>query len=172
MLAKNKLVPAALLASAVAAASLCSAQSLAERAKADELVFMGDKEPAMQRAFSQARASLDDFLRKAKNPAAGTTSYGLKVGVREGTSVEYFWLVDFIQSQDGFVGTISNEPRMVKTVRYGQRYTFAREHIVDWVYVDRNQRRMMGNFTACALLTKEPASEAEAVKKQYGLQCD
>ena len=31
---------------------------------------------------------------------------------------------------------------------------------------------MMGNFTACALLTKEPPARAESFKRQYGLSCD
>lgn len=148
------------------------AQSVVERAKADELVFMRDEEPAMQRAFEKARATLEDFLQKAKSPPAGTTSYSLKVGIRQGKDVEYFWIGNFTQTESGFTGTINNEPRMVKSVRFGQQYAFPRDHIVDWTYIDRNERRMVGNFTVCALLTKEPAAEAEAMKKRFGLRCE
>lgn len=147
-------------------------QSVVERAKADELVFMKDEEPAMQRAFEQARATLDEFLKKAKDPPPGTTSYSLKVGIREGKDVEYFWAGSFVQTDSGFTGTINNEPRMVKRVRFGQQYSFPREHIVDWTYIDRNERRMVGNFTICALLTKESPQEAEATKKRFGLRCE
>jgi hypothetical protein len=31
--------------------------------------------------------------------------------------------------------------------------------------------KMRGNFTACALLKREPADQAEAMKKQFGLSC-
>jgi uncharacterized protein YegJ (DUF2314 family) len=148
------------------------AQSVVERAKADELVFMRDEEPAMQRAFEKARATLEDFLHKAKSPPAGTTSYSLKVGIRQGNDIEYFWVGNFTQMESGFVGTINNEPRMGNTVKFGQQYAFPREHVVDWTYIDRNERRMVGNFTVCALLTKESAAEAEATKKRFGLRCE
>jgi uncharacterized protein YegJ (DUF2314 family) len=148
------------------------AQSVVERAKADELVFMRDEEPAMQRAFEKARAPLEDFLQKAKSPPAGTTSYSLKVGIRQGEDVEYFWVGNFTQTESGFSGTINNEPRMVKSVKFGQQYAFPREHIVDWTYIDRTERRMVGNFTVCALLTKESAAEAAATKKRFGLRCE
>ncbi len=161
-------VAALLLVSAIPAL----AESVMERSKADELVFMSDEEPAMRRAFQQARATLDEFLQKAKSPPGGTASYSLKVGIRDGKDVEYFWVGDFIQSDSGFTGTINNQPRLVKNVKFGQRYSFPREHIVDWTYVDRNERRMVGNFTLCALLTKEPAQEAEAMKKRFGLRCE
>ena len=152
--------------------AVADAQSVQERAKKDELVFMNDDEPAMREAFQKARDSLDEFLSKAKSPAPGTTGYSLKVGIRDGEKVEYFWIGDFLETATGFTGTISNHPRMVKRVSFGQRYSFEREHIVDWTYVDRNEKRMVGNFTVCALLTKEPAAQAEATKKRYGLRCE
>ena len=156
----------------VLACACAGAQSVVERAQSDELVFMGDEEPAMRKAFQTARASLDEFLSKAKSPAAGTSSHALKVGVREGKNVEYFWVGDFSHTDSGFVGIINNQPRMVKSVAFGQRYTFTRGQIVDWTYIDRNERRMVGNFTLCALLSKESAQEAEATKKRYGLRCE
>jgi uncharacterized protein YegJ (DUF2314 family) len=161
-----------LLAALFVAASPVLAQSVVDRAKADELVFMRDEEPAMQRAFEKARATLDDFLQKAKSPPAGTANYSLKIGIRQGKDVEYFWVGNFTQTESGFSGTINNEPRMVKSVKFGQQYAFPRAHIVDWTYVDRNERRMVGNFTVCALLTKESAAEAEATKKRFGLRCE
>jgi uncharacterized protein YegJ (DUF2314 family) len=161
-----------LLATVAFVACHAAAQSVVERAKADELVFMRDEEPAMQRAFEKARATLEDFLQKAKSPPAGTTSYSLKVGVRQGKDVEYFWVGNFTQTDSGFTGTINNEPRMVKSVKFGQQYSFPREHVVDWTYIDRNERRMVGNFTVCALLTKESAAEAEATRKRFGLRCE
>jgi hypothetical protein len=42
---------------------------------------------------------------------------------------------------------------------------------VDWTYIDKAQRQMVGNFTLCALLTKEPPQEAEAMKKRFKVDC-
>ncbi len=148
------------------------AQSLVDRAQRDELVFMADEDPAMVQAFEKARATLDDFLLTAQSPPPGTSSFAIKVGVRDGDDVEYFWITDFAETDGLFSGKIDNQPRLVKTVQFGQVYRFPKGHIVDWTYVDVSQGRMLGNFTACALLTKESPSDAQAMKERYGLECE
>lgn len=148
------------------------AQSVLERAAKDEIVVMADEEPAMKRAFTLAKNSLDAFLTKAAAPPAQTGGYALKVGVREGKNTEYFWISQFTSNGDKFSGKINNEPRLVKSVQFGQTYVFNRNQIVDWLYIDGVAKRMYGNYTACALLEKESKANAEAVKKQYGMVCE
>ena len=155
------------------AASLpTSAQPSASKAGADDLVFMGDEEPAMKRAFERARASLDEFLLKVKARPPGLSAFSVKVGVRQGKDVEYFWINDFAEVGEFFEGEIGNTPQMVKTVKLGQRYRFTKGEIVDWLYIDRPQRKMVGNFTYCALLAKESKKEAEAARKRFNLDCE
>ncbi|MET0332912.1 MAG: DUF2314 domain-containing protein [Rhizobacter sp.] len=149
-----------------------SAQSLTERAEKDDLVFMKDEEPAMRRAFQVARETLDDFLKLASEPRPGQALFALKVAIADGKKTEYFWVNKFEAKGGGkFEGTISNEPRMVKTVALGQRYTLSRAQIVDWTYADKTERPLVGNFTLCALLTKESKEEAEATKRRFNLDC-
>lgn len=148
-----------------------NAAPVADKAKEDKLVFMRNEEPAMKRAFEKGRATLDSFLAKASAPAQGTSKYALKVAITEGLNTEFFWVRDFQWADGQFTGTLANEPRMVKKVTSGQRIKFGRELVVDWTYWDAAQRRTFGNFTACALLTKEPRDEAQKFKAQLGLQC-
>lgn len=126
----------------------------------------------MRKAFEQARATLPEFFRIAKAPPPGTTNYALKVAISDGRNTEYFWVNQFTETTNGFSGVLNNEPRLVKTYAFGERITFRRSQIVDWTYVDKTARKMHGNFTACALLTKEPPAEAEAFKRQVGLSCN
>lgn len=133
---------------------------------------MASEEPAMRQAFERARATLDDFLRKAENPSDGTTQYALKVAVSDGRNTEYFWVNRFAGSGDSFSGYLGNEPRMVKKYKFDERFSFRRAQIVDWTYIDQRTKSMLGNFTACALLTKESAADAEAFKRRYGFRCD
>ncbi|MBI1889212.1 MAG: DUF2314 domain-containing protein [Burkholderiales bacterium] len=133
---------------------------------------MQNEEPAMRRAFSLARASLDDFLAKVKAPPKGTSSYAVKVGVREGKNTEYFWMNELKFGDGKYAARVNNEPRLVTSVEYGEIYHFSKSQIVDWMYIDKANKKMMGNFTACALLTKEPKEQAEEFKKQYGLTCE
>ena len=146
---------------------------LAPLAAAEEpIVFMGDDEPAMKQAFARARATLDGFLKLAAEKPAELGRFAVKVGVDEGKDVEYFWITDFAQVGDRFIGKIGNTPQMVKSVKLDQDYEFKREQIVDWLYLDRPKRKMVGNFTYCALLTKETPAKAEAAKKRFNLDCE
>jgi uncharacterized protein YegJ (DUF2314 family) len=147
------------------------AQSLVERAARDEVAFMSSEEPVMRAAYEKAGRTLDDFLKMAAKPPKGTTSIALKVAVTDGSNIEYFWVVDFSKRGDGFVGALNNEPNYVRKYKLGERFAFTRKQIVDWVYVDANGR-MHGNFTACALLSKEEPEDAEEFQRQYGLKCE
>ena len=130
-------------------------------------------DPAMQRAFSMARASLDEFLQLARTPPPNLRGFALKVGVQEGDDVvEYFWINDFVQSGEMFSGKINNRPLLVKRVRAGQDYQFQRADIVDWTYIDMETRTVHGNFTACALLARKPADVAAELRHKLGLACD
>lgn len=152
--------------------SLVCAQSITERAERDEVTHMSQEEPAMREAFAKAKAKLAEFLPLASHPAAGTSGYALKVAIADGKHIEYFWVGNFINEGGRFTGVLNNEPRLVKKFKFGERFGFDQEQIVDWVYTDTNNRRMVGNFTACALLSKEPAEQAAAFQKKYGLQCE
>lgn len=165
----GRITPALLICLAVTTAN---AQDISAKADRDELTFMRDEEPAMQRAFSKARAELDQFLSIARAPAPGLVGFAVKVGISEGADAEYFWISNFSESNGKFTGQISNEPRMVKSVKLGQKYSFVRTQIVDWTYIDKSRRKMIGNYTLCALLTKEPPSEAEATRKRFNLDCE
>ncbi|MBX3498442.1 MAG: DUF2314 domain-containing protein [Alphaproteobacteria bacterium] len=148
------------------------AQSALERARRDEIVSMSDSDPAMAAAFAKARAGLDGFLALLDKPPPDTRLYAVKLLVRDGEKGEYFWVTDLARSGDRFTGQINNTPRSVTTVREGQVMTFGREEIRDWMYVDDRRRRMVGNFTLCALLTRESRKNAEEMKRATGLVCD
>lgn len=148
------------------------AQSIVDKTKKDEIVNVKKDDPAMLAAFSKARATLDDFLARQAAPAPGTDDYAVKIRMSENGHNEYFWIGDIKRSGDKFSGTLNNTPRLVTSVRAGQTLTFTRADIYDWTYVDNKNRRMMGNYTACALLTHEPPEAAAQFKRQYGLRCD
>jgi uncharacterized protein YegJ (DUF2314 family) len=148
-----------------------NSKSLSEKVDHDDVVFMADEDPAMQRAFMLARSTLDVFFSALGNPPEGTGSYAAKVGISEGDDTEYFWLIDLDVDGEHLTGTISNKPGIVGTVRQGQRYSFTKKQIVDWTYLDRVNRKTLGNFTACALFSQEPEEGARALMKQYGFTC-
>ena len=148
------------------------AQSTLERSKRDEIVRMPDDDPAMAKAFAKARATLDQFLLIAKTPPPNTRAFAVKVAISDSRETEYFWILPFVEDGDHYKGKINNTPRLVSHVAFGQDIRFKKSEIVDWMYVDAAKRRMYGNFTACALMTKDKPEDAEKARRAYGLECD
>jgi uncharacterized protein YegJ (DUF2314 family) len=156
----------------LAASAGSSAQSINERVERGDVIVVPNDSAAMAAAFRKARATLDGFLRLLDAPPSGTHSYAVKLRVRDGRHDEYFWIGSLKRDRDRFSGTLDNTPRRVRNVREGQVMRFGRRDIVDWTYIDDRSGRMMGNFTACALLTGETPEAAAAFKERYGLGCD
>ena len=69
-----------------------------------------------------------------------------------------------------FSGKIDNTPRTVRSVAAGQIIEFSEGEITDWMYMDGG--KMKGNYSACALLQREPKDQQDAVKNRFGLNCD
>lgn len=141
-------------------------------AREEPLALMDDDHPAMKRAFVKARAGLDGFLKLAAEKPPELGRFAVKVGISEGKGTEYFWITDFSQDGERFKGKIGNTPQMVKSVQLDQSFEFTKQQIVDWLYLDRPKRKMVGNFTYCALLTNEPAAKAEAARNRFNLDCE
>jgi uncharacterized protein YegJ (DUF2314 family) len=152
--------------------AVASPESLNDRVKRGEVSTMPSDSPAMAAAFAKAQATLDDFLRIAGHPPPGLASLALKVRVSEGQKREYFWVSPFRVEPDGFSGTLNNQPRLVQGVKQGQQLKFTRADVVDWMYYDTAKKRMHGNFTACAQLTRESPQDQASFKAKYGLECD
>ncbi len=146
-------------------------QTIADKAASDDVVIMADEDPAMRKAFQKAGSTLDDFVRVADSKNANLTDFAVKVGIKEDLDTEYFWIVNFKEENEAFSGEIANEPRMVKRVRAGDIYKFKKSDIVDWTYTDISNNRMHGNFTLCALLTKEPQEESMQMRERLKLDC-
>ena len=161
--------PFIVLVSLLAATPL-AAQTVLEKAARDETANVADTDPAMAAAMRKAQSTLADFLKVAAAPKPGTLGFSLKVAVREGERVEYFWITPFTNNGSQFSGEINNTPRVVHSVKLGQTITFAQSDIVDWLYIENGMMR--ANYTACALLKSAPKNEAEEFEKTFGLNCD
>ena len=149
-----------------------SSESLNDRVKRGEVSTMPSSSPAMAAAFRKAQATLDDFLKIAGDPPAGAASFALKVRISEEQRREYLWVAPFHPEPGGFSGKLDNQPRLVRNVRAGQELKFKRSDVVDWMYYDASKKRMYGNFTACAQLTREPPQDQVKFKAKYGLECE
>src|SRR5436309_12013927 len=91
-------------------------RSFSERAESGRTVDIQKNDPVLRQAMDKGRSSLEQFLAKARNPAADTDGYAVKVGIPAGRNTEYFWVNDFTAAGDTFTGKINNEPRYTSLV--------------------------------------------------------
>jgi uncharacterized protein YegJ (DUF2314 family) len=152
-------------------ATLACTQSVTEREWNAEMARMQSEETALRQAEEMAQATLDGFLTQAKRQPAGTSAYALRVKLQEGRDTEYFWVEEFTWSDGLLTGRINNEPTLLKRIKPGQTVKFGRSQVADWKYRDEATGKTRGNFTACALLRKEPPAQAEEIKRRDGLDC-
>jgi uncharacterized protein YegJ (DUF2314 family) len=152
------------------AAPQATAQSILDKALRNETVTLPSGEPDMAAAMREARSKLPEFLALAGKPKPSMTGFALKVGLRHANGVEFVWVNSFEIKATTFVGKVANTPREVPDIKLGQTIEFGASDIVDWMY--RDDGKMKGNYTACALIKREPAKDAEAFKKRYGLECN
>jgi uncharacterized protein YegJ (DUF2314 family) len=145
-------------------------QNVLQKSERDELARVTRNDPHMIRAIRKARARLAEFLALARAPRPTITSMAVKIGVLDGEETEFFWITGFREKDGEFSGRISNTPRSVRNVREGDLVAFEEDDIVDWLY--REGGKMVGNFTACALIAREPIRDQAAFKARYGLSCD
>jgi len=144
--------------------------TLMDKARRDDVALVEKNDPDMAAAFRKARETLPEFLALAHAPRPTASKLAVKIAIAAGDDDEYFWVAQFAPRGDKYGGKINNTPRAAKQVKLGQLVEFSEAEIVDWLYMEGG--KMHGNFTACALLKREPADQAEAMKKQFGLSCD
>lgn len=117
---------------------------------------------AMDAAIAKARGSVEEFLTVLE--ARSAESYSVKAPIHEGEKTEHFWIVDVTYQDGTFSGTIGNEPGIVSTVKFGQKWELKKEEISDWMYIKDD--RIYGGYTIDPLIDSMPKDEADALRKQ------
>ena len=102
-------------------------------------------DPEMKEAVRKAQSTLNQFANEITSLAPGESA-ALKVKFEEGRNVEYMWLTD-VRFQDGyFFGVLNNEPRFVKTIKFGEAHKAHPNDVNDWMISSPNGG-FRGGFT-------------------------
>lgn len=137
--------------------------------KQDQTVMIKGQDSEMKAAIAHAQSTLDEFLRIKANPPVGASDFRLKVKVSDAHGTEHMWVMPFSQIPNGFSGVLADEPDYVKTVKYGQKFSFSREDVSDWGYILNGKQK--GSFTVCVSFKHMPKSEADKYRHDYGFEC-
>lgn len=132
----------------------------------DKSTAVREDDAAMNKAMAEARATLDEFTARLRDPKPGDDAFSVKVKVTDENGTEHFWASDVQVVGSGFQAVIDNDPNIVKSVKLGQTVKVTRDEVSDWMYMTNG--KMIGNRTLRVLLSRMPNEEADALKKEVG----
>jgi uncharacterized protein YegJ (DUF2314 family) len=145
------------------------AETLAQKANRDGVLFAKKGDAEMNAAFAKAQSTLPTFIEALDGKIPAARGFTVKIPVTGDGQTEYFWVNEISHKGNQFTGRINNRPELVGNVTFGQKLTFQSARIRDWGYYFDG--KLQGNFTTCVLLGRENAQEAEELKEQIGLSC-
>jgi uncharacterized protein YegJ (DUF2314 family) len=147
-----------------------SRNSAVQKAERDEVFFLALNDPMIAAAIYNARETLPGFLALANRPGPTMEGFAVKIARIADGGPKYFWIHPFAHIEKRFVGQINNTPRSAVGLKMGDTITFTEPEIVDWMYMDRG--RMLGNYSARAMLRSAPPEDREAFRRRFGLDFD
>jgi uncharacterized protein YegJ (DUF2314 family) len=130
--------------------------------KQDKAVKVEKDDPEMVAAIARARETLPQFWQAFEKHERGESKFALKVKITDKRGTEHFWATDIARQDDKIMGTIDNDPNIVRSVKQGDRIEISEADISDWLYM--REGKMVGNETLKPLLKGMPAAEAEHLK--------
>ena len=143
-------------------ATVAIAALLSSCSKRDPVIHVEKDDPEMNAAIAKGRETLPKFWQVFRDHPKGESDFALKVKITDEKGTEYFWAIDIAQRDGETLGTINNDPEIVKSVKLGDRIAIPEKDISDWMYM--RDEKIVGNYTLRPLLKKMPKDEAERLK--------
>ncbi len=128
----------------------------------DEVINVSEDDPEMNAAMAKARESLPQFWQIFDDRKRGESDFALKVQITDKRGSEHFWVVDLERREGKTMGSINNDPNIVRCVKIGDRIEIPEADISDWMYV--RDGKMVGNRTIVPLFKQMSPAEAAQYK--------
>ena len=96
--------------------------------------YMEDTDPEMAAAIAQAQATLPQFWQAYEQRALGVSNFTLVFRITDQGRMEHFFTCDFERRDGKTWVTITNSPKIVTSVKSGDRIEIPEADITDWFY--------------------------------------
>jgi uncharacterized protein YegJ (DUF2314 family) len=125
--------------------------------------YVEDSDPEMAAAIAKAQETLPQFWQGFDQKAHGESNFVLVVRITDKGRIEHFHTTDF-EGRDGkTMVTISNAPKIVASVKLGDRIEIPEADITDWSYM--RDGKYVGMITFKVRFKHMRAADVEQVKK-------
>ncbi len=125
--------------------------------------YVEDTDPEMVAAIAKAQETLPQFWQAFDQRAHGESNFVLVVRITDKGRIEHFHTSDFERRDGKTMVTISNVPKIVASVKLGDRIEIPAADITDWSYM--RDGKYVGMVTMKPRFKHMPADQVEAFKK-------
>ena len=131
--------------------------------KRDKVVGIGDDNPEMAAAIAKAQAKLPQFWQVFDKREHGESNFVLVVRITDKGRIEHFQTTAFERRDGKTMVTISNAPKIVASVKLGDRIEIPEADITDWSYM--RDGKYVGMITFKARFKHMRAADVEQARK-------
>ena len=125
--------------------------------------YVEDTDPEMAAAIAKAQETLPHFWQAFDHRAHGESNFVLVVRITDKGRIEHFFTTDFERRDGKTMVTISNKPKIVASVKLGDRIEIPPADITDWFYM--RDGKYVGMRTIKPRFKHMPAAQVEAIKQ-------
>ena len=122
-----------------------------------------DTDPEMAAAIAKAQETLPEFWQVFEAREHGESDFLLIIRITDEGRVEHFVITDFERRDGKTMVTIRSDPKVVSSVKRGDRIEIPAADITDWRYV--RDGKDVGFRSVKVLLKHMPADHVQALKK-------
>lgn len=176
---KIGMVKLSVLISMVFLNNFCSNQNqqnlnIPQNSPSDEnMIYVSQQDEQMNQAINFARSKLDYFIEHLNQNPDGKFQYSVKAAFTSasGNDVEHLWISEITYDRGYFSGIISNEPRLIKDLQFGQYIQVPVNNVTDWMIVDEDGL-VTGGYTIKVLRNRMSDQEREQFDLNTGFIFD
>jgi len=136
--------------------------SLTACAKRDK-GYVEDSDPEMAAAIAKAQETLPQFWQVFDKRERGESNFVLVVRITDKGRIEHFHTIDFEHCDGKTMVTISHAPKIVASVKLGDRIEIPKEDITDWHFM--RDGKYVGMTTIKPRFKHMPADQVEGFKR-------
>ena len=125
--------------------------------------YVEDSDPEMATAIARAQGTLPQFWQTFDQRPHGESNFVLVVRITDKGHIEHFFTTDFARRDGKTMITISNSPKIVASVKSGDRIEIPERDITDWSYM--RDGKYVGMRTIKPRFKNMPADQVEALKR-------
>ena len=137
----------------------CGRESVVHREGEPDVISVDSADAEMNTAISQARQTVDDFLRVLATPKPNQTDFSAKrpYPTKNGSGDEHIWISHLTYDGKLLHGRVGDDPVNIANLKIDDEVSFPPAELSDWMYLEDG--KIVGGYTIRVLRKRMSAQE-------------